>query len=164
MALFHHTLWQRTRPLIVLAAIASLTAACTPDQMNTAAQMISSTVTTMPQGQVATQPTSSNPNYGYGTGRLSLNKTSYRVGETIYVTFQASSGMHRSAWIGILPSNIPHGDESVNDQYDITYQYLEGRTSGSLSFVAPKAGAWDMRMHDNDSAGHEIGSVSFVVR
>ena len=95
---------------------------------------------------------------------LFLDKTSFAQGETIRVQFTASGNWARNAWIGIIPSHIPHGSESVNDQHDITYQYIEKRTSGVMVFTAPGPGQWDLRMHDTDSNGREVSSVSFSVR
>ncbi len=97
-------------------------------------------------------------------GQLTLNKQSFARGEQIQVTYRAPAGLDRSAWIGIIPSNIPHGDEEVNDAHDVTYQYLEGRTSGTLMFTAPSSGYWDLRMHSSDSSGVEIATVSFTTR
>ena len=99
-----------------------------------------------------------------GSASLRLDKRSYYVGETINVTFTAPASFPRNAWIGIIPSNIPHGSETTNDQHDIAYKYLEGMTSGVLSFRAPSnPGSYDIRMHDTDSGGVEITSVSFTV-
>ncbi|MBN1572372.1 MAG: hypothetical protein JW984_04165 [Deltaproteobacteria bacterium] len=95
---------------------------------------------------------------------LVLNKYSYSPGETITVTFTAPVGYQSNAWIGIIPSHVPHGDEATNDQYDLTYQYLNGMTSGTMVFSAPGVpGSYDLRMHDTDSGGKEVSSVSFVV-
>lgn len=94
---------------------------------------------------------------------LQVDKRMYNPGERITVYFQAQPGYAQDAWIGIIPSNVPHGQESVNDQYDLTYQYLKGQTSGTLIFTAPQPGAYDLRMHDTDKNGHEVASVSFTV-
>ena len=94
---------------------------------------------------------------------LAIDKTSYAPGESIRVQFSASGNWARDAWIGIIPSNIPHGSEPVNDQHDITYQYIEKRTSGVMVFTAPGAGQWDLRMHDTDGNGREVAYVSFTV-
>jgi hypothetical protein len=67
------------------------------------------------------------------------------------------------AWIGVIPSEIAHGSEPVNDQHDVSYQYLSGRTSGEMTFAAPQKGRWDLRLHTTDSGGVETASVSFVV-
>ncbi len=100
----------------------------------------------------------------YYNASLKINKKVFSPGETIRVTFKASSGYSTSAWVGIIPSRIPHGSESRNDSYDITYQYLRKRTQGTLIFRAPrKSGKWDFRMHDTDANGKEVASVSFVV-
>lgn len=99
-----------------------------------------------------------------GTGKLWLNKTVFAPGESIQVRFEAPANWPRDAWIGIIPSNIAHGNETVNDQYDITYQYIEGRTSGVMYFKAPGVGQWDIRMHDTDAGGREITYLSFTVR
>lgn len=94
---------------------------------------------------------------------LRLDKTYFKPGETITVHFTALASWASNAWIGIIPSRIPHGEESENDRHDVTYQYLKKRTSGTLAFTAPAAGDWDMRMHDKDSNGKEVASVSFKV-
>jgi hypothetical protein len=99
-----------------------------------------------------------------GSASLSLDKRGYYVGETIKVTFTAPASFPRNAWVGIIPSDVPHGNETVNDQHDIAYKYLEGMTSGVLSFAVPSTpGSYDIRMHDTDSGGREITSVSFTV-
>ena len=95
---------------------------------------------------------------------LELNKTSFEPGETIVVTFTAPPGYPDDAWVGIIPSEVPHGDEAENDLHDLAWQRLEGRTEGVLEFTAPlEAGSYDLRMHDTDSGGVEVASVSFGV-
>lgn len=145
------------------AAVALLSTGCTPDQINSAAQIMSATVTPMAQAPGQQTSPQQAPTYAQ-RGQLSLNKQTFARGERIQVGFRAPAGLDRSAWVGIIPSNIPHGNEEVNDAHDVTYQYLEGRTSGTLSFTAPSAGNWDLRMHSTDSTGVEIASVSFVSR
>lgn len=96
---------------------------------------------------------------------LVTDKNVYAPGETITVTFSAPAGLPTNAWVGIIPSNVPHGDEAQNDTYDLTYQYLNGMTSGMLVFSAPSVpGTYDFRMHDTDSNGKEIASVTFTVQ
>ena len=96
---------------------------------------------------------------------LRLDKAVFLAGEPIRVTFKAPKGYDPKAWIGIIPSNIPHGAEKVNDANDLTYQYLNNKTSGILDFVAPREpGEYDFRMNDSDSDGNEVASVSFVVK
>ena len=97
-------------------------------------------------------------------GTLKLQKNVFAPGEQIKVDFTAPAELSRSAWIGIIPSDIPHGKEEVNDQHDIQYSYLEKKSSGVLNFVAPpEAGSYDFRMNSSDNNGEEITSVSFKV-
>lgn len=95
---------------------------------------------------------------------LSLDKTVFAPGESIQVRFTAPGNWTGNAWVGIIPSSVPHGSEAVNDQHDIAYQYLESRVEGVLTFTAPQPGSWDFRMHDTDGNGREAASVSFEVR
>lgn len=102
---------------------------------------------------------------GGGGASLSLSKMDFAPGESITVSFIAPAGLPTSAWVGIIPSDVPHGDESVNDQHDISYLYLDGMTSGTLTFSAPDTiGTYDFRMNDNDSDGMELTSVTFMVQ
>jgi hypothetical protein len=96
---------------------------------------------------------------------LTSDKGTYAPGETINVTFAAPAGLPDDAWVGIIPSGVPHGDEATNDAYDLTYQYLNGMMSGTLVFIAPTVpGSYDLRMHDTDQNGKEIASVTFTVK
>ncbi len=98
-------------------------------------------------------------------GPLRLDKASFKPGEQIVVHFTAPGGFANNAWIGIIPSNVPHGSESENDKYDLSYQYLKGRTMGSLAFRAPsQPGSYDFRMHNTDKNGKETASVTFSVQ
>ena len=95
---------------------------------------------------------------------LRLDRTTVPVGQEFAVHFTAPKGLPENAWVGIIPSNVPHGDEETNDQHDVDYQYLKGRTDGTLTFRAPaQAGAYDLRMNDTDSNGKEIASTGFTV-
>lgn len=99
-----------------------------------------------------------------GNASLRLDKMYFAPGETIVVHFAAPSNWPENAWIGIIPASIPHGSEAVNDQHDITYQYLGKRTAGSLTFKAPSTpGNWDFRLHDTDNNGKEFASANFSV-
>jgi len=100
-----------------------------------------------------------------GVPKLWLSKTTFKVGEKIIVNFTAPSSYDQSAWIGIIPSDIPHGKESDNDAHDLTYQHLTKKTSGFFTFTAPtEPGNYDFRMNDSDSDGTEVASVSFTVK
>ena len=95
-------------------------------------------------------------------GTLKLDKSRYRPGEKIVVTFTASPDYQDNAWIGLIPSSVEHGSESTNDENDVAYQYLRGQNAGTFTFQAPdEPGAYDLRMNN---AGLEVGSVSFTVQ
>ena len=97
-------------------------------------------------------------------GTLKLQKDVYAPGENIELAFTAPEALSPTAWVGIIPSDISHGKEDVNDQHDIQYAYLEKKGSGSLHFVAPpEQGSYDFRMNSSDSNGVEITSVTFKV-
>lgn len=98
------------------------------------------------------------------TASMSLNKASFTPGERIWLTFHTSVAFASKAWIGIIPSDIPHGSEERNDDHDISYQYIQGKNEGILEFKAPaEPGAYDFRLNDSDNNGKEISSVSFSV-
>lgn len=95
---------------------------------------------------------------------LKLTRDRYAPGEAIVVNFTAPEGYASNAWIGIIPSRVPHGSEAENDRHDLSYQYLQKRASGNMTFIAPKEpGEYDLRLHDTDNNGREVASVSFRV-
>ncbi len=95
---------------------------------------------------------------------LKLDKNSFAPGAEAKVYFTAPSTYVDKAWIGIIPSQVAHGSEEVNDQYDLTYQYLGKRTSGTLTFLVPsQPGSYDFRMNDDDNNGREVASITFSV-
>lgn len=97
--------------------------------------------------------------------KLELSAESYKPGETILVHFETPAGFDRSAWIGVVPSVVEHGQESVNDENDAGYVHLAGRTLGQVELVAPpEPGSYDIRLNDNDSDGKEVASVTFAVK
>ncbi len=99
-----------------------------------------------------------------GDAKIFLKKNVFAPGERIDVSFTTPRNWQANAWIGIVPSAVPHGSEEVNDRYDIAYRYIEERTHGWMIFVAPEAGQWDLRMNDSDDNGREAAAVSFTVR
>ena len=99
------------------------------------------------------------------TGKMKISKTEYMSGEEIKLTIETEGDFDKNAWIGIIPADIPRGDESRNDQHDVSYKYLNNKTSGELVFKAPeKPGVYDFRMHTSDQNGKEITSITFTVK
>jgi len=95
---------------------------------------------------------------------LILVKDTYQPGEEIQVQFTAPAGFSGDAWVGIIPSNTPHGSEVVNDENDVESQFINGATSGTMIFTAPATpGNYDLRMFDTDTLGQEVAAISFLV-
>lgn len=95
---------------------------------------------------------------------LKLNKNSFNPGDDIDVAFSVAAPLPKNAWLGIIPSDVPHGNEDVNDQHDVEYQYVGDKQTSTFRFHAPeKAGSYDVRLNDTDANGTEIASVSFQV-
>ena len=98
------------------------------------------------------------------TGTLTLDKTTFKVGEAIAISFTVDKKLENNPWIGVIPSEIEHGNEDKNDAHDVSYKYFSNQESGKLDFNAPsKAGKYDFRMHTTDNNGVEIVSLSFEV-
>jgi hypothetical protein len=96
---------------------------------------------------------------------LHLLRNTFSPGEEIDVSFTAPASYPQHAWLGIVPSQIPHGSEVVNDQNSPVYEFLDFRTSGIVKLKAPdRPGAYDIRLNSSDdSHGKEVASVSFTV-
>jgi len=125
---------------------------------------VAPTIPSTPGDKGETRVPPGTPRGDLGGGTLHLEKTTYKAGEQIRVRFTASDRFLEGAWVGIIPSHIPHGNESENDKNDLSYEYLRGRRSGTLTFRAPdKPGSYDLRMHDTDQDGREVASVTFTV-
>ncbi len=97
---------------------------------------------------------------------LKLNKKSYDVDEVIILTLTWKGTAADNAWVGIVPADIPHGDELVNDDHDIWYQYLDGMNSGEEFGVSITIdpGKYTMRVNENDDGGAELAWVEFTVK
>jgi hypothetical protein len=95
---------------------------------------------------------------------LQISKIDYAPGAEILVSFTAPAGYAANAWIGIVPADTPHGSEAENDQYDLVYEYIDGRTEGTVIFLAPEeAGDYEIRMFDSDDDGQESAAIGFTV-
>ncbi|MEZ0374857.1 MAG: hypothetical protein ACAI44_37575 [Candidatus Sericytochromatia bacterium] len=117
-------------------------------------------------GLVSTSPAPASPTAAKGPTKVELSKTSFSAGEAITVHFSVDPALalDKTAWIGLIPSEVPHGNEAVNDNYDQEYHYLDGKTSGDMTFKAPQdPGNYDLRLNSSDENGTELSSVSFTV-
>lgn len=127
----------------------------------------SSTASPQPSASSQSNPAPTASAAAKGPTRLELSKTSFTAGENITLKYSVDplSIQDKSAWIGLVPGDVPHGSATENDKFDLAYQYLEGKNSGELKFIAPEQpGNYDFRMHDSETtSGRELTSISFTV-
>ena len=94
---------------------------------------------------------------------LLLSNTAFYPGQAIQLQVQLPEQLPDDAWIGLIPSDVPHSDEKTNDQFDIDYRYVNTAKNGTLNFTAPEQpGSYDFRLNDT-AGGQELASVSFTV-
>lgn len=95
---------------------------------------------------------------------MEIDKSIYDKGEIIQITFTKTDSTPGKAWVGIIPSSVPHGSEAVNDENDIIYRFIEDHPDGKLSFRAPTSGQqWDIRYNSNDGANQEYSYITFSI-
>ena len=95
---------------------------------------------------------------------LSTEKNSFIPQEKISVKYTAPLSFDKTAWIGLIPSDIAHNDEALADEHDIAYYYLEKSTSGRVNFKAPAdPGSYDFRLFDKNGDGNEVLSIKITV-
>jgi len=99
------------------------------------------------------------------TAELELNSDEFAPGEIIKVTYTSPIDVEDDAWIGLLPSDVEHGDEEVCDEYDLDFHLIDaGEKDEVVQFTAPdEEGLYDIRMFDSDWEGNELISVTFEV-
>lgn len=98
---------------------------------------------------------------------ITTDKTTYKAGETITVTYKIVEPLKDGAWIGIVPSTTKHGLEEDGDAADIDWKYLDGSKAGTKTFTASglsPAGSYDVRIYDTEfSGGIELGSTTITI-
>ncbi len=95
---------------------------------------------------------------------ITLNKTVFNQGDEVTIKYSAKEELGDHAWIGIIPSDIPHGDEAENDRHDIAYKYFTEKEGEMIYTIDFEPGKYDFRMHTSDTDGKEIASISFEVK
>lgn len=99
-------------------------------------------------------------------GSMLLDKTSYTAGETIEVTLLINTPLADDAWVGLIPSDTPHGLEADSDAVDLDYEYVSRAVDGKVTFTAPsEPGAiYDIRLFNTDASdGVELASETFTI-
>ena len=85
-------------------------------------------------------------------------------GSILEVAFEAPLGTNVDGWIGVVPAEVPHGDEEKADEVDLNFERLGGRSRGTARLTAPETpGSYTVRMFADDNKGAELGSVTFTV-
>ena len=97
---------------------------------------------------------------------LTLSKAVYEPGEDITVTVKNYDQYGATAWVGVIPVDIAHGEEGLNDENDSDYEYLSGSEDGVVILSAPTVvGKYDVRFNSDDDStiGKEITFTTFEV-
>jgi len=114
--------------------------------------------------QLASKKVTESVTVGDAAGKLVLEKKVFLPLEKVVVTFTAQPDYADGAWVGLIPSAVPH-TETDADAHDIAYEYIKKRTSGQMAFQAPREqGSYDLRMFNTDTNGKETASVTFEVK
>lgn len=97
---------------------------------------------------------------------MSTDKTEYSPGDTITLTIKAEGFDDKAnAWVGMVPSEVPHGSEDENDAYDVEYFYIYEIEGGKATFTAPETpGSYDFRLNDSDDTGVEVAYITITVK
>ncbi|MCK4258712.1 MAG: LysM peptidoglycan-binding domain-containing protein [Halanaerobiales bacterium] len=88
------------------------------------------------------------PDISIGPG-IFIDFDRVKRGDSVTIKFTAGEDYGRRAWIGIIPEDILHGPEGLNDAADITYKYIGKKTSGTLTLTIPEdapLGKYQFRM------------------
>ncbi len=68
-----------------------------------------------------------------------------------------------TAWVGVVPSSVPHGSEEINDRSDISYVYLVPGVRQYILPIPDQRGIelFDLRVNSRDSGGIEVAHTRF---
>ncbi len=93
---------------------------------------------------------------------MTLDKSSYATGTKIALTYKSDIKLNKMSWIGLVPSNTPHGSGKVIDKHDLQFDYIYN--SKKFNFRAPEIpGKYDLRLVSVGNNSSELKSVSFEV-
>lgn len=94
---------------------------------------------------------------------LTPDKTEYEIGKDGEIMGRLDTeGFSDEAWIGVIPSGVPHGDDERNDTYDEDYKYLSELENGSFTLALPQtAGNYDLRICDGTV---EVAYMTIIVK
>lgn len=98
---------------------------------------------------------------------LKTGKEKFKSEEAITFTLSWTGTPLEDTWIGIIPADIPHGDEEKNDEFDVDYKYLPALESGkefSFEGLNLEPGKYTLRVNESDSGGAELAWCEFTVK
>ena len=96
---------------------------------------------------------------------MATDKKFYARGEAVTLTLDWAGTPDETCWIGIVPADIRHGDEEINDEADLTYLYLGGAEPGDFTFTYMlEPGSYTFRANEPDSGGAELAWTASTVK
>jgi hypothetical protein len=113
---------------------------------------------------------SGTPAPGAGTAAsLTVAFAEARRGDTVEVAYRAPAERDRSAWVGLIPANVPHGAQRPNDNADVVFVRVPKEDAGVLTIrIPPNAtpGGYQFRMFpsDQDRFDEVASTGTFAVR
>jgi Ca-activated chloride channel family protein len=81
--------------------------------------------------QLASRKVAESVTVGAGPGKLVLQKKVFQPLEKIVVTFTAQPDYADAAWVGLIPSPVPHTEDD-GDANDIAHEYIKKRAAGPM--------------------------------
>jgi hypothetical protein len=100
-------------------------------------------------------------------GSMTLDRTEVGPSEPIVVTLVLNMPIGDDAWVGVVPTDTPHGREEYGEAAYLSYAYVAYAEDGKLTLYAPEqTGTYDIRLYntDNGEYGVELASETFTVR
>jgi len=92
---------------------------------------------------------------------ITVTETEVKPGQEIIVNYTASSDWSSDAWIGLIPADIPLGNQKLADENDLDYRHLKNTSQGKLSFIAPDVeGIFNFRLYPSDDDSYPEVAVS----
>lgn len=96
---------------------------------------------------------------------ITVSEQEVKPGQEIMVTYTASSDWSVDAWIGLIPADIPLGDQKTADENDLDYRHLKNTSQGKLSFIVPDVeGIFNFRLYPSDDDSYPEVAVSESIR
>jgi hypothetical protein len=96
---------------------------------------------------------------------ITVSETEVRPGQEVLVSYTASSDWNANAWVGLIPANIPLGDQKIADENDLDYRHLKNTRQGKLSFIIPDVeGIFNFRLYPSDDDSYSEVAVSESIK